>query len=92
MMFPKEGIYVCRQCGNEEQFGKAEKFTTNARSKETIIVSDTDPGAFLPKTRIKCPECSNPEAYYTIRQTRSADEPETRIYRCCKCQHSWREY
>ena len=29
---------------------------------------------------------------FVIRQTRAADEPETRIYRCCKCNHSWREY
>jgi DNA-directed RNA polymerase subunit M len=27
-----------------------------------------------------------------LRQTRAADEPETKIYRCVKCQHSWREY
>ena len=52
----------------------------------------TENAATLPKTRIPCPECGHTEAFFVIRQTRAADEPETRIYRCCKCNHSWREY
>lgn len=90
LMFPVDGQYVCKHCGSEEQFGEAEKFTTGSRAKETLVLSDS--GAVLPKTRIKCPECSHSEAYFYLRQTRSADEPETRIYRCCECKHSWREY
>jgi DNA-directed RNA polymerase subunit M len=27
-----------------------------------------------------------------MRQTRAADEPTTRIYRCAKCSNTWREY
>jgi len=46
----------------------------------------------LPKQRVICPKCGNTEAYYTIMQTRSADEPSTIQFRCCKCSHSWREY
>ncbi|WP_394325620.1 RPA12/RPB9/RPC11 RNA polymerase family protein [Candidatus Methanomethylophilus sp. 1R26] len=45
-----------------------------------------------PETRITCPECGHTEAYYVIRQTRAADESPTRFYRCCKCNHTWREY
>ncbi|MCJ2562923.1 MAG: transcription factor S, partial [Candidatus Thermoplasmatota archaeon] len=29
---------------------------------------------------------------WQLRQTRAADEPETRIYRCTKCSHTWREF
>ena len=91
MMFPKGGKYVCNQCGKEKEIGSGgERFTTNAKTKETAVISDNV--ATLPKTRIICPECGNTEAYFVIRQARSADEPETRIYRCCKCNHSWREY
>ncbi|MBI2112883.1 transcription factor S, partial [Candidatus Woesearchaeota archaeon] len=25
-------------------------------------------------------------------QTRGADEPETRFFRCTKCNYTWREY
>jgi len=45
----------------------------------------------LSKAKVICEECGHGEAYYYIRQTRSADEPSTTFYRCCKCNHSWRE-
>ncbi len=89
-MFPKNGKYVCNQCGNEMEINNTERFTTSAKTKESTVISEDV--ATLPKTRILCPKCENTEAYFVIRQTRSADEPETRIYRCCKCNHSWREY
>lgn len=93
MMFPKDGKYVCPKCNEVREIKKEDKetFTMHSTSKdETAVV--TDEVATLPKTRILCPKCGYSEAYYTIRQTRSADEPETMIYRCCKCNHSWREY
>jgi len=46
----------------------------------------------LPKTNVECPKCFHNEAFWVLRQTRAADEPETKIYRCVKCTHSWREY
>lgn len=91
-MFPKGGKFVCNQCGKEKELGTAdgERFMTNSKEKETAVITENT--ATLPKTRIICPECGNTEAYFMIRQTRAADEPETRIYRCCKCNYSWREY
>ena len=88
-MFPKDGKYVC-SCGNTVDIQGAEVIMTDSKDKETTVI--TDNVATLPKTRITCPECGHTEAYFVIRQTRAADEPETRIYRCCKCNHSWREY
>ena len=46
----------------------------------------------LPKTEETCPKCGNGEAYWVLRQTRGADEPETRIFECTKCGHKWRDY
>ena len=83
MMFPKDGKYVCNSCGATKDIGgKAEVIVTDSKDRMMRVIEDDV--ATLPKTRILCPEC--------IRQTRAADEPETRIYRCCKCNHSWREY
>jgi DNA-directed RNA polymerase subunit M len=31
-------------------------------------------------------------AYFWTQQTRGADEPETRFFKCTKCSHTWREY
>ena len=89
MMFPKDGKYVC-SCGATVDIKGAEVIMTDSKDKETTVI--TDNVATLPKTRITCPECGHTEAFFVIRQTRAADEPETRIYRCCKCNHSWREY
>jgi DNA-directed RNA polymerase subunit M len=46
----------------------------------------------LPKTVVECTKCGHNEAFWVLRQTRAADEPETKIYRCVKCSHSCREY
>jgi len=42
--------------------------------------------------KVMCPKCGHDKAYVTMMQTRAADEPPTRIYRCEKCGHTWREY
>ncbi len=45
-----------------------------------------------PKIKIKCEKCNNKVAYYWTQQTRGADEPETRFFKCTKCSNTWREY
>lgn len=45
-----------------------------------------------PKIKITCDKCGNTIAYYWTQQTRGADEPETRFFKCTKCSHTWREY
>ncbi len=45
-----------------------------------------------PKIKITCEKCSNKVAYYWTQQTRGADEPETRFFKCTSCSYTWREY
>lgn len=91
MMFPKNGKYICNACGAMKDInGEAEIIITDSKDKETTVI--TEDITTLPKTRILCPKCGHTEAFFVIRQTRAADEPETRIYRCHKCNYSWREY
>jgi transcription factor S len=45
-----------------------------------------------PKIKARCDKCENDTAYYWTMQTRGADEPETRFFKCTKCNHTWREY
>lgn len=45
-----------------------------------------------PKIKIKCEKCGHGIAYYWTQQTRGADEPETRFFKCAKCNYTWREY
>jgi DNA-directed RNA polymerase subunit M len=45
-----------------------------------------------PKIKTRCEKCGNTVAYYWTQQTRGADEPETRFFKCTKCSYTWREY
>ncbi|KAJ6643104.1 DNA-directed RNA polymerase III subunit RPC10 [Pseudolycoriella hygida] len=40
-----------------------------------------------------CPKCSNDRAYFIQIQIRSADEPMTTFFKCCRdtCQHMWKD-
>jgi DNA-directed RNA polymerase subunit M len=85
-------VWRCSSCGTTVPLGSgAEVGRSNPTGREVSVVEEGK-GATLPKTAEECPKCGNPEAYWVLRQTRGADEPETRIFECTKCGHKWREY
>lgn len=57
-----------------------------------VKVADKDESGTLPLTDNKCKKCEHPRSYFWEVQTRAADEPATRFYKCEKCKHIWREY
>lgn len=71
---------------DEEQLEIKEEVQT---AKPIEVIEKVD---VRPKIRTKCEECGNDIAYYWTQQTRGADEPETRFFKCTKCSHTWREY
>ena len=101
MMYPEEKdgekVLVCRSCGHEEKISSDEeseesyKVVHEGEEKEETAVIEKDEQS-LPKTNKTCPECGHGKAYWWMQQTRSADEPSTRFYRCVKCGNTWREY
>ncbi|MDO9538192.1 MAG: transcription factor S [Thermoplasmata archaeon] len=91
LMSPSDDKWRCKKCGYVCNSTGQACIVTEQRERGEILVLD-DKADILPKTRMECPKCSHMEAYWILRQTRAADEPETRIYRCVKCNQSWREY
>lgn len=91
-MKKEEDEWVCKKCGFSKKIKKDdhEIITSEKQEKEKVIIEEEM--STLPKTKARCPECGNNEAYWRLEQTRAADEPETRIYRCTECNHTWREY
>ncbi len=98
LMFPQDHRFVCSNPNCLHERGIAEKEAQAARvvsrlkkeKPDTLVLDEiTDT---LPRTRAECPKCGHYEAFWVMRQTRAADEPTTRIYRCTKCSHTWREY
>lgn len=95
-----EGTYLkCRVCGYILDSSKAGgnsgyvvHKTIERKPLDKIAVVGETKIEVLPKTKIACPKCGNDTAYYWEIQTRSADEPATRFFKCIKCGHVWREY
>lgn len=93
MMFPMNGKFICKKCKFESLINSSDNivFKSEMFDKDvTILEGDINEG--LPTTDIFCPECKNKKAYWWLRQLRSADEPETRFFKCTKCSYTWREY
>lgn len=97
-MFPEDGKLACKRegCGFARDITRQDNVGSRSISRapqevlEPLVLEEiTDT---LPKTRIECPRCGHGEAFWHMRQTRAADEPTTRIYRCAKCSYTWREY
>ncbi|MEF8783219.1 MAG: transcription factor S [Haloarculaceae archaeon] len=99
MMHADGDEMVCSSCGarvprDEER--AAEFVSTEQQADEEII--ETEEGAnFEGKPTaddVTCEECGHGEAWYTIKQTGSADEPPTRFFKCKneQCANFWREY
>ena len=98
-MAPNDGKLRCRseRCGYERKVNRQEsdegkvvvRKSGNVKG-ETLILDELV--STLPKTRIDCPTCGHNEATWYMRQTRAADEPTTRLYRCTSCSHTWREF
>ena len=94
IMYPKDGVMQCKKCGYTKQSTTDEKdlITKTARDEREVTVLEGDTDIGLPTTSVRCPECGNNIAYWWLRQLRSADESETRFFKCTKCHYTWREY
>jgi DNA-directed RNA polymerase subunit M len=93
MMFPAGGKVVCKKCGYEKEQGADPALISKSKRDDrevTILEENFDEG--LPTTAARCPECGHNLAYWWLRQLRSADESETRFFKCTKCGATWREY
>jgi len=86
--------FVCRRCGyKEESKGDSYRVRKETKSRKKIIVIEEDISMkVLPKVKITCPRCGHNEAVFWTMQTRAADEPATRFFKCTKCGYTWREY
>ncbi len=90
LMFPKEEVFMCSKCGFKEKKKGSSIVVEKQTEKETVVLEKKID--ILPKTRVECQKCGNNEAFWILRQTRSSDEPETRIFTCTKCGFRWRAY
>jgi DNA-directed RNA polymerase subunit M len=88
---------VCSSCGERvtrDEERAAAFVTTDEQSGEELV--ETEEGANFegkPTSEdVTCADCGHGVAWYTIKQTGSADEPPTRFFKYTDCGNRWREY
>lgn len=96
MMVPVKGKLKCRntKCGfvKEVDADKVPQVSKVLRDDREVTVLEDNGDQGLPTTSTRCEECGHNVAYWWLRQLRSADESETRFFKCTKCGATWREY
>lgn len=92
MILITEDKAVCAGCGYRSKKKPKMKTSEKIGEKETVAVIKDKDDNINPVVEMKCPKCKNKRSYFWTMQTRSADESETKFYKCTKCEHTWRAY
>ncbi|WP_227353775.1 transcription factor S [Haladaptatus salinisoli] len=74
---------------------RAKRFVSTEEQGDSEVIETEEGADFEGKPTAKdvtCDKCGHDEAWYTIKQTASADEPPTRFFKCKECGYRWREY
>ena len=85
----------CSKCGytEGEKAKPTKKIATEEEPDFSLLAFEGDEWEESnPTVKIDCEKCGHDEAVGLMFQTRSADEPTTRFYRCQKCKYTWRDY
>ncbi len=85
----------CSKCGytEGEKIKQTKKIVEEKEPDFSLLAFEGNEGEESYSTiKIECTKCGHDEAVWWMFQTRSADEPTTRFYRCQKCKYTWRDY
>ena len=87
-----DGKARCAKCNYKPKGVFKVQSSKDIKKSEGVLVIDEKKLNTYPIVDMSCLKCKEKKAYFWILQTRSAGEPETKFYRCVKCEHTWREY
>jgi transcription factor S len=95
LLIPKKkagkNVMACSSCGKvfEEAGGVIKEEIRDRSPAVEVIEKEIET---LPLVEADCQACGHNKGYFWEIQTRAADEPATRFYKCEKCKKIWREY
>lgn len=90
-------IFVCATCPYSHDIVVNSSFCKVTVPKHRKVVDDILGGAAawenVDRTAAVCPnvKCGYGEAFFMQMQIRSADEPMSVFYKCCKCGNQWND-
>lgn len=87
----ENGKIACAGCGHKVKKKPKIESSEKIDRTETVAIVNEEISTY-PIVQIDCSKCGNKKAYFWTIQTRSADESETKFYKCTKCNHTWRKY
>jgi len=92
VLIQKKKRDVCPRCGYSTKSKTKLKTSEKIEEKKRINVISEKDSEIYPVIEEKCLKCGNKKAYFWTMQTRSADEAETKFFKCTKCSFTWRNY
>ncbi|MEM4271268.1 MAG: transcription factor S [Candidatus Pacearchaeota archaeon] len=91
ILIPKQGKLVCLRCAYKTTAKEETVMREKIQQKQAVDIIEKEV-EILPLTDAKCSKCGHEKAYFWEIQTRAADEPATKFFKCQKCKHTWRDY
>ena len=86
----------CSKCGytEGEKVKPAKKIVSEQEPDNShfLLLKEVKEKNQYSTIKMECEKCGHDKAVWWMFQTRSADEPTTRFYRCQKCKYTWRDY
>ncbi len=97
LMHADNNEMVCQNCGyrHTKDTELSAQYTSTINQQDNDVIETEEGMEFEGKptaTDVTCDDCGHTKAWYTIKQTASADEPPTRFFKCQNCGYRWREY
>ena len=89
----KGGKFIDPMSGEEIDLtnATAKNATTSLKHLTEVVEEEVARGTLRVGDYI-CPNCEENRVYVWMQQTRSSDEPETKMCTCESCNKKWREY
>ena len=84
--------FCCPTCPYKYNLDKT--FTSKVKLKKKVlddVLGGDEAWKNVDRAMARCPFCANDQAYFQLRQIRSADEPSTIFYKCCNCMKQWND-
>uniref|UniRef100_A0A7S0RJ62 DNA-directed RNA polymerase subunit n=1 Tax=Pyramimonas obovata TaxID=1411642 RepID=A0A7S0RJ62_9CHLO len=84
--------YACQTCPYVYMIDRkiVKEHVLETKEVDDVLGGD-EAWANVDRTEVSCPKCDHGQAYFMQVQTRSADEPMTIFYKCCKCANRWKD-